>query len=173
MYQSKCFALYLCQWVALIGLWERVTAVLAYRKVSCEQGAAPSNLTMGQCSGGKGVMARTDAKRWVLWHQSKWRQPENQVTFRAKCITVVFHPTILTLSGIASGSGKVDGEHRRNLVRVFSNMNRCQMPKLDMVFKWFFYPYLRECWKSCIDRGIYTAGQMTGPHGSRHGCTPV
>ena len=34
--------------------------------------------------------------------------------------------TLLTLSGIASGSGKVDGEHRRNLVRVFSNMKRCE-----------------------------------------------
>ena len=29
-----------------------------------------------------------------------------------------------TVSGTASGSGSVDGEHRRNLVRVFSNMKR-------------------------------------------------
>lgn len=33
-------------------------------------------------------------------------------------------PTVLTLSGTAWGSGTVDGEHKRNLVRVFSNMKR-------------------------------------------------
>jgi hypothetical protein len=33
---------------------------------------------------------------------------------------------LLTLSGTASGSGTVEGEHRRNLVLVFSKMKRCK-----------------------------------------------